>query len=67
MALLDICCHALDASSGVFSVTSCCSFCLQDIVENEDIKLDMMFMASLVHDLIKVGRPKQRMLLAENS
>lgn len=27
---------------------------LQDIVENEDIKLDMMFIASLVHDLIKV-------------
>jgi hypothetical protein len=25
-------------------------------VENEDIKLDMMFMASLVHDLIKVSR-----------
>jgi len=29
-------------------------------VENEDIKLDMMFMASLVHDLIKVGRLKQK-------
>lgn len=28
-------------------------------MENEDIKLDMMFMASLVHDLIKVGRLKQ--------
>lgn len=27
----------------------------QDIVENEDIKLDNMFIASLVHDLIKVG------------
>lgn len=29
-------------------------------MENEDIKLDMMFMASLVHDLIKVGRLKKR-------
>ena len=29
-------------------------------MENEDIKLDMMFMASLVHDLIKVGRLKQK-------
>ena len=42
------------------TVTLCCSFCLQDIVENEDIKLDMMFMASLVHDLIKVGKLKQK-------
>lgn len=31
-----------------------CPFCLQDIVENEDIKLDKMFIASLVNDLIKV-------------
>lgn len=29
----------------------------QDIIENEDIKLDDMFIASLVHDLIKVGSP----------
>lgn len=27
----------------------------QDIVENEDIRLDRMFIASLVHDLIKVS------------
>lgn len=27
--------------------------CRQDIIENEDIKLDKMFIASLVHDLIK--------------
>lgn len=27
----------------------------QDIIENEDIKLDKMFIASLVHDLIKVS------------
>lgn len=31
----------------------CAKGSLYDIVENEDIKLDMMFMASLVHDLIK--------------
>lgn len=30
------------------------SIIFQDIVENEDIKLDKMFIASLVHDLIKV-------------
>lgn len=28
---------------------------LYDIIENEDIKLDDMFIASLVHDLIKVA------------
>lgn len=27
----------------------------QDIIENEDIKLDNMFITSLVHDLIKVS------------
>ncbi|KAJ9587022.1 hypothetical protein L9F63_019387, partial [Diploptera punctata] len=31
----------------------CAKGSLYDIVENEDIKLDTMFMASLVHDLIK--------------
>jgi len=31
------------------------SYVLQDIIENEDIKLDDMFIASLIHDLIKVG------------
>jgi len=30
-------------------------FYFQDIIENEDIKLDDMFIASLVHDLIKVS------------
>lgn len=29
-------------------------YLFQDIIENEDIKLDEMFIASLVHDLIKV-------------
>lgn len=29
---------------------------MQDIIENEDIKLDNMFIASLVHDLIRVSR-----------
>jgi hypothetical protein len=27
----------------------------QDIIENEDIKLDIMFISSLIHDLIKVS------------
>lgn len=30
------------------------SYIFQDIIENEDIKLDDMFIASLIHDLIKV-------------
>lgn len=30
-------------------------FFFQDIIENEDIKLDNMFITSLVHDLIKVS------------
>lgn len=36
-----------------------CVYCtfFQDIIENEDIKLDDMFIASLVHDLIKVSPP----------
>lgn len=34
-------------------ITFACVF--QDIIENEDIKLDDMFIASLVHDLIKVS------------
>jgi hypothetical protein len=35
-------------------------------VENEDIKLDMMFMASLVHDLIKVSEQYKRFLSSED-
>lgn len=31
-------------------------FFFQDIIENEDIKLDQMFISSLVHDLIKVSK-----------
>lgn len=31
------------------------SYIFQDIIENEDIKLDDMFIASLIHDLIKVS------------
>lgn len=34
----------------------CVLFLFQDIIENEDIKLDDMFIASLVHDLIKVSQ-----------
>lgn len=33
----------------------CAKGSLYDIVENEDIKLEDLFIASLVHDLIKVG------------
>jgi len=29
-------------------------FVLQDILENEDVKLDHMFIASLVSDIVKV-------------
>ena len=36
-----------------FYFFNCHSFFFQDIIENEDIKLDSMFVASLVHDLIK--------------
>lgn len=32
----------------------CAKGSLYDIIENEDIKLDDLFIASLVHDLIKV-------------
>ena len=30
-------------------------FCLQDILANDDMKLDNMFIASLVFDIIKVS------------
>jgi guanylate cyclase, other len=32
----------------------CAKGSLYDIIENEDIKLDELFIASLVHDLIRV-------------
>lgn len=35
----------------------CAKGSLYDIIENEDIKLDDLFIASLVHDLIKVRGP----------
>lgn len=35
----------------------CAKGSLYDIIENEDIKLDDLFIASLVHDLIKVVEP----------
>lgn len=38
------------------------SYIFQDIIENEDIKLDDMFIASLIHDLIKVGVFEIRLL-----
>lgn len=36
----------------------CAKGSLYDIIENEDIKLEDLFIASLVHDLIKVRRLK---------
>ena len=33
----------------------CAKGSLYDIIENEDIKLDDLFIASLIHDLIKVS------------
>lgn len=37
----------------------CVSYIFQDIIENEDIKLDNMFITSLVHDLVRVSIFKQ--------
>lgn len=34
----------------------CAKGSLYDIIENEDIKLDNLFIASLINDLIKVGK-----------
>lgn len=34
----------------------CAKGSLYDIIENEDIKLDVLFIASLIHDLIKVWK-----------
>lgn len=34
----------------------CAKGSLYDIIENDDIKLDDLFIASLIHDLIKVSR-----------
>jgi guanylate cyclase, other len=34
----------------------CAKGSLYDIIENEDIKLDELFIASLVHDLIRVTK-----------
>lgn len=39
----------------MFSTNDYIACVFQDIIENEDIKLDDMFIASLVHDLIKVS------------
>ena len=41
-----------------FSITLITEYCakgaLNDVLENMDIKLDPMFISSLIHDLIKV-------------
>lgn len=39
----------------MFSTNDHIACVFQDIIENEDIKLDDMFIASLVHDLIKAS------------
>ncbi|XP_065215796.1 receptor-type guanylate cyclase Gyc76C-like isoform X2 [Planococcus citri] len=44
---------AIDTTRIVLVTDYCAKGSLYDIVENEDIKLDRMFIASLVHDLIK--------------
>ena len=33
---------------------------LQDILENSDLKLDHMFIASIVSDILKVSDPQDR-------
>ena len=37
----------------------CCCL-LQDILENDDLQIDDMFIASLVFDIIRVGNPCRR-------
>lgn len=39
------------------SVIAVVIFFYQDILENEDVKLDHMFMASLIADIVKVSSP----------
>ena len=46
--------------SELHSITLITSYCskgaLADVLENNDIRLDPMFISSLLHDLIKVGK-----------
>ena len=42
-------------SNTKMTLKSCQSFSLQDILENDDLHLDDMFIASLVFDLIRVS------------
>ena len=43
-----------DQSTITLITEYCAKGALNDILENRDIKLDAMFMSSLIHDLIKV-------------
>lgn len=44
----------------------CAKGSLYDIIENEDIKLDDLFIASLIHDLIKVNSKREKQNRAAN-
>ena len=48
----------VEMSADLHAITLITEYCakgaLNDILENMDIKLDLMFISSLVHDLIKV-------------
>ena len=62
--------HALDHSATetvkTFHVRTV-SFSLQDILENDDVKLDSMFIASLIMDLIKVSKYQTREAITRHS
>ena len=49
----------VEMSAELHSITLITEYCakgaLNDILENMDIKLDPMFISSLIHDLIKVS------------
>ena len=50
----------VEMASDLHSITLITSYCskgaLADVLENNDIRLDPMFISSLLHDLIKVGK-----------
>jgi serine/threonine protein kinase len=49
-------CVCVDPPMQILLVTDyCAKGSLYDIIENEDIKLDNLFIASLINDLIKVS------------
>ena len=50
----------VEMSADLHSITLITSYCskgaLADVLENNDIRLDPMFISSLLHDLIKVRK-----------